>query len=152
MQDRHGSKPASLAGCLEAMSQAIFTAGINWKVVHAKWEGIREACAGFDVQAVAAFSPADVDRLAGDTRVIRNRAKIEAIIDNAAKLLELDATPGGFAGYLSSRGDFKATVADLRRNFRFIGETSAYFFLAMVGEPVPPPEECGPGHGRASGT
>jgi 3-methyladenine DNA glycosylase Tag len=36
MQDRHGSKPTSLAGYLEAMSQAIFTAGINWKVVHAK--------------------------------------------------------------------------------------------------------------------
>ena len=42
----------------EAMSQAIFTAGINWKVVHSKWEGIREAFAGFDVQAVAGFTPA----------------------------------------------------------------------------------------------
>jgi hypothetical protein len=49
-----------------------------------------------------------------------------------------------------TRPDFKATVADLRRNFRFLGETSAYFFLAMVGEPVPPPEQCGRVRGRAS--
>ena len=51
---------------------------------------------------------------------------------------------GGFAGYLGSHPDFAATVADLKRNFKFLGDTSAYFFLAAVGEPVPSPEECGP--------
>lgn len=144
MREWHGTKPTSLAGYLEAMSFAIFTAGINWKVVDAKWDGIREAFAGFDVETVAAMSPADVDRLAEDRRVIRNRRKIEGIIDNANRMLELDRLSGGFAGYLSSHGDFKETVADLKRNFRFVGESSAYYFLAAVGEPVPAWDK--PGH------
>jgi DNA-3-methyladenine glycosylase I len=141
MHDWHGRKPDSLAGYLEAMSFAIFTAGINWKVVDSKWEGIREAFSGFDVEIVAAMTPADVDRLSEDRRVIRNRRKIEGIVDNAARMLELDKGPGGFAGYLRSHADFAATVADLKRNFRFLGDTSAYFFLAAVDEPVPKIEE-----------
>ena len=147
MQDWHGSKPTSLAGYLEAMVRSIFTAGISWKVVEAKFEGIREAFEGFDVETVAAMTPADIDRLAGDTRVIRNRRKIEAIVDNAAKMLELDKAPGGFSGYLRSHGDYKETIADLKHDFSFLGDSTAYFFLAMVGEPVPPMEECGRGHG-----
>ena len=142
MREWHGSRPASLAGYLEAMSFAIFTAGINWKVVDAKWEGIREAFAGFDVENVAAMSPADVERLAGDRRVIRNHRKLEAIVDNAGRLLELDKTPGGFAGNLGSHRDLEATIADLKRNFKFLGDSSAYYFLAAVGEPVPPSEKC----------
>ncbi len=146
MREWHGRKPDSLAGYLEAMSFAIFTAGINWKVVDSKWDGIREAFSGFDVETVADMTPADVDRLSGDRRVIRNRRKIEGIIDNAARMLELDKDPGGFAGYLGSHSDFKATVADLKSNFKFLGDTSAYFFLAAVDEPVPPAEECGFAH------
>jgi DNA-3-methyladenine glycosylase I len=143
MHDQFGRRPTSLAGYLEAMTAAILTAGINWRVVEAKWDGIREAFSDFDVQAVAAMGPEDVDRLVEDRRVIRNRRKIGAIIDNAARLLELDAAPGGFAGYLGSRGDFAATVADLRRNFRFLGESTAYWYLVAVGEPVPSHEQCG---------
>ena len=147
MHEWHAEKPDSLSGYLEAMSRAIFTAGISWKVVEAKWEGIREAFDGFDVEAVAALSPDDVDRLAADRRVIRNRAKIQAIVDNAARLLELDRAPGGFGGYLGSHKDFAGTVADLRKNFRFLGESSSYYFLGAVGEPVPPVEECARTHG-----
>ncbi len=88
--------------------------------------------------------PADVDSLSADRRVIRNHRKLEGIVENAGRLLELDRAPGGFAGYLGSHPDFAATVADLKRNFKFLGDTSAYFFLAAVGEPVPSPEECGP--------
>jgi 3-methyladenine DNA glycosylase Tag len=149
MQDWHGTKPTALSGYLEAMVRSIFTAGINWKVVEAKWSGIREAFGGFDVEKVAALTPADVERLAGDTRVIRNRRKIEAIVDNAAKMLELDKAPGGFAGYLRLHGDYKETIADLKHDFSFLGDSTAYFFLAMVGEPVPSPEECDWTHGGA---
>ena len=148
MHEWHGRKPESLAGYLEAMSFAIFTAGINWKVVDSKWDGIREAFSGFDVETVADMTPADVDRLAEDRRVIRNRRKIEGIIDNASRMLELDKSPGGFAGYLRSHPDFRATVADLKSNFKFLGDTSAYFFLAAVDEPVPAREEGASTHPR----
>ncbi len=138
----YGEKPKSLDGYLETMSKVIFTSGINWKVVAAKWEGIRAAFEGFDVERVVALTPADVDRLAQDTRVIRNRKKIEAIIDNAATLRELDKTSGGFPARLESTGDFTAKSDYLSRTFRFIGPSSAHIFLAMIGESVPESENC----------
>lgn len=111
-------------------------------MVQAKWDGITEALEGFDVQKIAALTPDDVDRLATDRRLIRNHKKIESIVDNAAMLLELDRAPGGFAGHLASPGGYEAQVDDLRRNFRFLGPSSAHIFLAMVGEPVPEGESA----------
>jgi 3-methyladenine DNA glycosylase Tag len=140
MHGSFGEKPTSLDGYLEFMTMVILTAGISHKVVQAKWDGITEALAGFDVRKIAALTPEDVDRLATDRRLIRNHKKIEAIVDNAAMLLELDKAPGGFAGRLDSLGGYEAQVADLRRNFRFLGPSSAHIFLAMVGEPVPESE------------
>ena len=141
MQHGPATKPTSLSGYLENMARAMFAGGISWKVVEAKWSGMREAFLGFDVEKVAAMTHDDVDRLSADTRVIRNRRKIEGVVDNAAKMLALDKAPGGFAGYLRQHGDFKETVADLKHDFSFLGDTTAYFFLAMVDEPVPPHEE-----------
>ena len=145
-----GEKPKSLDGYLESMSGVIFTAGISWKVVDAKWEGIREAFGGFDVKKVAAMSPDDIDRLAGDTRVIRNRPKIAAIVENANTLLDLDKQAGGFDKYLTSLGDFQAKADDLTRHFKFIGPSSAHIFLASVGEQAP--ESADSRHYGHSGT
>ena len=142
MDRTYREKPKSLDGYLELMSKVIFTSGINWKVVDAKWEGIREAFGGFHVAEVAALTPDDAEKLAQDTRVIRNRKKIEAIIENAATLLEMDKAPGGFSGHLAALVDFQAQVEDLKRNFRFMGPTSAHIFLAMVGESVPESADC----------
>jgi DNA-3-methyladenine glycosylase I len=141
VKEWHPTKPATLSGYLEAMTRVIMAAGINWKVVAAKWEGIREAFFGFDVERVADMSPDDVDRLAADPRVIRNRRKIEAIIENAAKMLELDAAFRGFDKYLGSHGGYDKTSAAVRRDFSFLGESTTYFFLALVGEKVPDVEQ-----------
>ena len=133
--------PAGLADYLDVISRAVFQSGMSWRVVEAKWEGFREAFAGFDPAAVAAFTDDDVERLAGDTRIIRNRRKIEATISNAQAMLDLEAQPGGFAGWLRSHSDFDATVAALRGEFRFLGDTGAYYFLYVVGEDVPSHDE-----------
>jgi 3-methyladenine DNA glycosylase Tag len=135
------ARPRELSRYLEAISRAVFQGGISWRVVDAKWAGIREAFAGFDPQTVAGFDSADIDRLMADPRVIRNRAKLEGTVDNAQTLLELDAEYGSFARYLRSHGGFDATVADLKRQFRFLGDTGAYHVLYAVGEEVPPHEE-----------
>jgi Methyladenine glycosylase len=135
------ARPKDLAGYLEALSRPVFQAGISWRVIDAKWDGIREGFKNFDPPSVAAFGPADVDRLLADPRMVRSRPKIEAIIDNAQTMIELDAEPGGFRRYLRSRGDFNATVADLKRQFRYIGDSGAYYFLHLVGESVPSHEE-----------
>ncbi len=134
----HSHKPDDLAGYLEALTRPVFQAGISWRVVDAKWDAIRDAFASFAPEVVAGYGPADIDRLLGDQRVIRSKAKIEATIDNAKAVRELDAEYGGFDRWLRSHADFEDTVADLKRQFRFIGDTGAYHFLWSVGEDTPP--------------
>jgi 3-methyladenine DNA glycosylase Tag len=134
-------RPKDLAGYLEALSRPVFQAGISWRVIDAKWDGIREAFERFEPRKVAGFAPTKVDRLLEDPRIVRSRPKIEATIDNAQTVLELDAEHHGFRRYLKSQGDFDSTVADLKRQFRFIGDSGAYHFLYAVDEPVPSHEE-----------
>jgi hypothetical protein len=141
-------RPGGLADYLEVMTKAVFQSGIRWSVVDAKWPGFVEAFAGFDPGQVAELSPPDVDRLAGDTRIIRNRSKIEATVHNAATILALDEEFRGFRRYLRSHGAFDETVKDLRRRFRFLGEMGAYYFLWVVSEPVPSYEEWCASRGR----
>ena len=134
-------EPRSLADYFEVLTKAVFQSGISWRVIDAKWDGFREAFAGFDPRKVAEFSENDVDRLSEDARIVRNRRKIEATIDNAVELVALEDEYGDFRRYLRSHDGFEATVADLRRRFRFLGDTGAYFFLYVVGERVPSHEE-----------
>jgi 3-methyladenine DNA glycosylase Tag len=131
-------QPKNLAGYLSALSRPVFSAGMTWRVVDAKWDGISQAFDDFDPRVVAAFGPDDVDRLMTNEAVIRSRPKIEAVIDNAQTLLDLDAQYKGFRKYLRSLGGYDAVAADLQKRFRFIGPSGAYRFLYMVGEEVPP--------------
>jgi 3-methyladenine DNA glycosylase Tag len=124
--------PSSLSDYLEMMSRAIFTAGISWKVIEAKWDGIREAFDHFDAEKVAAYTPDDVERLMADTRVIRNRKKIEAIIGNAGELIVTDRDFGGIEKYLGSFADNDDLVKDLHKRFAFLGDSVAHFFLFGV--------------------
>jgi hypothetical protein len=135
------ARPRALSGYLEALARAMFQAGLSWRVVDAKWPGMKEPLYGFDPERLARLSPSDVDELMGDTRVIRNRAKLESLVENAQTMLELDAEHKGFRRYLRSLGDFDETVAELKRQFRFLGDTGAYYFLHVVDEDVPPHEQ-----------
>jgi len=134
-------RPKSLADYLDVMSRIGFEAGLSWRVVDAKWDNIRRAFRGFDPQRVARMTPRAVDKLLEDERLIRSRSKIEATIDNAETMLELDAEHKGFKRYLRSHADFEATVKDLRKRFKFLGDHGAYRFLWTVREPVPSYEE-----------
>ena len=133
--------PQKLGDYLEALSKAVFQAGISWQVIEAKWDGFRAAFAGFDPETVATFTDDDVERLMGDPGIVRNRRKIEATIHNAQVMLDLDREYKGFGRYLRSQTDSEALVADLRGRLTFVGDSGAYFFLYVVGEPTPPHEE-----------
>jgi DNA-3-methyladenine glycosylase I len=126
---------------LAALSRAALEPGLNWNVVEAKWPGIADAFRGFNVRDVAALTPNDIDELMSDPRVIRNRKKLEAVVHNAGEMLNLASDADEFRAYLRSHGSFEATVADLRRRFKFIGEMGAYHFLFVVGEKVPRHED-----------
>lgn len=134
-------KPKGLADYLDVLTKAVFQSGISWRVVEAKWQGTREAFRDFDPETVANLTPRDIDGLAGDTRLIRNRRKIEATVENAETMLRLDREHRGFRKYLRSHGDFEAVAADLVKRFKFLGNTRAYYFLYVVGESVPSHEE-----------
>jgi hypothetical protein len=134
-------RPKVLGDYLEVMTKAVFQSGISWRVIEAKWDGFREAFHGFDPGWVASLEPPDVDRLAEDTRIVRNRRKIEATVHNAQVMLELDRDHRGFRRYLRSHGGFDDTVADLKKRFKFLGDLGAYYFLYVVREEVPPHEE-----------
>ncbi len=141
-------QPASLADYLAVMSKAIFQAGISWRVVESKWPGIREAFRGFDPVAISKLNMAELDELAEDKHIIRNRRKIEAIISNAQRMLELDKSFGSFQNYLRSHRSFEELLKDLHKQFKFLGDTGSYYFLWAVGEEVPPHEEFLASRGR----
>lgn len=73
----------------ERLALEAFQSGLSWLTVLRKRPAFREAFAGFDPEAVAAFTEDDVDRLLQDARIIRNRRKIEATIANARAIAEL---------------------------------------------------------------
>ncbi len=133
---------------LDVMSKAVFQSGISWRVIEAKWPSTREAFHNFDATRIASMSEREIDALAEDTRVIRNRKKLEAIVGNAARMLELDAEHGSFKQYLGAHGGFEGTVKALRKDFKFLGESGCYFFLWVVKEPVPPYEEWSAARGQ----
>lgn len=135
--------------CLEA-----FQSGLSWLTILRKRENFRAAFCGFDMAAVAAFGPSDVARLLGDAGIVRNRAKIEAVIRNARAA---DAIPGGLAALIWQYADdapagpghqppvstahipawtpaSKALSRELRRRgFSFTGPVTAYATLQACG-------------------
>lgn len=130
-------EPKGLSDYLEVMSKSVFQTGISWRVVESKWPGIREAFRGFDPWVVSRLGQPEIDELSNDTRVIRNRRKIEAIVGNAARIVALDKRHGGFQKYLRSHSSFDELVKDLRKQFKFLGDMGSYHFLWVVGEEVP---------------
>ena len=131
--------------CLEIMQ-----AGLSWELVLKRREGMREAFAGFAVDAVAAMGPADEARLLADARIIRNRLKVAAIIENARRIQGLRASHGGFAAWLDAQHplDKPAWVKLFGKTFKFTGGEIVGEFLMSLGYlPGAHAEDC-PVHKR----
>jgi len=137
--------------CLEG-----FQAGLSWLTILRKREHFRRAFEGFDIEIVARFGARSVDRLLADAGIVRNRAKIEATINNARRCTELIDELGSFASYvwrfepdarsrptvvdhatllqLAYSPESKAMSKDLRRRgWSFVGPTTAYAFMEAMG-------------------
>ena len=71
-----------------------------WELVLRKRAALQRAFGGFDVDTVAAYGTAEVERLLDDAAIIRNRRKIAAIIENARRVAAMRGTHGGFAAWL----------------------------------------------------
>jgi DNA-3-methyladenine glycosylase I len=119
----------------ERLLLEINQAGLSWELILKKREGFRRAYHGFDVDAVAAYGQADVDRLLADPGIIRNRLKVSAAIHNAQVIQQLRASHGGFTDWLDAhhpRG--KAEWIKLfKKTFRFTGGEITGEFLMSLG-------------------
>lgn len=141
----HGDRPL-----FEKMSLEGFQAGLSWITILRKRPRFREVFAGFEPEVVAGFGDADVERLMGDAGIIRNRAKILAMISNAQLVTELaegelDAflwsfapgsrpRPASFADVPATTAESDAMSKALRkRGFRFVGSTTMYALMQSTG-------------------
>jgi len=139
-------KPKTLDDYLEQLSRGVFQAGISWRVVDAKWAGIKAAFHRFNVERVARMGDREIDTVVGDERVIRSRPKIAAVVHNARTMLELERS-GGFKRHLGSFGDYEELATDLKKRFKFVGDSGAYHFLYTVSHPVPDWRDWAKAHG-----
>lgn len=139
----------------ERLALESFQAGLSWSTILRKRPAFRIAFRGFDPAVIAAFDDGDRERLMADAGIVRNRAKIDATIGNAAAWLATASEFGSVDAYLATivpspptrleadatAGDVPATTAvsdalsaDLRRRgFRFVGSTIVYAFMQSVG-------------------
>jgi 3-methyladenine DNA glycosylase Tag len=130
--------PKALNDYLEIMTKAAFQSGMSWKVIEAKWDGFKEAFDGFDPEHVAGMDEHDVDQLVQDTRIVRNRRKIQATIHNADTMLRLSGgTVSGFQEWLRSFDDYESLQKAIRKEFKFMGPSGIYMWLWVVDEEVP---------------
>jgi len=133
----------------EALTLGVFEVGLSWSVVFGKRDAFRKAFRGFDVSKVAAMTARDVDRLVQDASIIRNRAKIQATVDNARAMTSASPSlaevaksygftrkraPRSLAELPTSTPEAGAFAKQLKsQGYRFVGPTSVYAFMQNVG-------------------
>jgi DNA-3-methyladenine glycosylase I len=132
--------------CLECLQS-----GLSWALILRKRDGIRDAFADFEPDAVAAFGSKEIEALLNDPRVIRNRRKLEAIVRNAQATVAMrDHTPlpelvwsfrqkrgrapRSYADMASLTDESKQLAKELKREgFAFVGPTTVYSTMQAVG-------------------
>lgn len=137
--------------CLEG-----FQSGLSWLTILRKRENFRRAFADFDAEAIVAFDEQDMDRLLTDAGIVRHRGKIEAVLNNARRFLELRDREGSFAAFVwsyepdpatrptrptkaelcanSVTAESTALSKELRkRGWAFVGPTTCYAFMQSMG-------------------
>jgi DNA-3-methyladenine glycosylase I len=135
------------ATVFEALVLTYFENGLSWATVFDKRDNLRTAFHGFEPAAVAAMAAADVERLMGDTSIIRNRQKIEATLHNARLLSKYSLSQLAWQHQprehhrLRSWADGRMTSPESRRlsltlrdkGFRLVGPVVAHSFMQTVG-------------------
>ena len=123
------------AALFERLALEIHQAGLSWLTVLKKRKAFRRAFEGFDPETVAAYGAADRRRLLADAGIIRNRAKVAAVIENARRVLDLRESHGSFAKWLDANHPRRRDewVRLFRQTFVFTGGEIAGEFLISTG-------------------
>ena len=120
----------------EVMSLQVFQAGLTWKMVLDRRDSFREAFANWDIDAVAAMGPEDVEALRSNPGIIRNRLKIQATIKNACAIQKLQAAHGSFCTWfydILPGSSYPDLQKELRGTFSFMGPEIARMWLMASG-------------------
>ncbi|QIK67448.1 DNA-3-methyladenine glycosylase I [Nocardioides sp. HDW12B] len=134
----------------ERLTLEAFQSGLSWITILRKREAFREVFSAFDPAVVASYDEARVAELLTDTRIVRNRSKVEAAVSNARAVLDLDGgldallwsfAPDGDRPAPRRLGDVPAVTGEStamatelkRRGFRFVGPTTAYALMQATG-------------------
>ncbi len=129
-------------------------AGLSWAIILKKRAGYRKAFANFDVIQVAGYDQRMIENLVQDASIIRNRAKIEATINNAKRFIEVQEEFGSFDEYTWRFVDDKPIIGNWKsmkevpvttpesdvlskdlnkRGFKFVGSTTIYAHMQATG-------------------
>jgi DNA-3-methyladenine glycosylase I len=148
--DEWGRAVRSDDALYEKVTLEAFQSGLSWLTILRKREAFRAAFDGFHIETVAKYGEADVARLLADAAIVRNRAKIEAAVNNARAALDLPdgltallwsyapaaraRRPRSFAEVPAITPESTAMAKDLKkRGFRFVGPTTAYALMQATG-------------------
>ena len=110
-------------------------AGLSWTLMLKKQQAFRAAFKDFDIDAVAAFDEADIERLLADAGIVRNRLKINAAIYNARQIKRLQQKYGSFKHWLDTNHplDKAGWVKLFKKHFKFVGGEIVGEFLMSTG-------------------
>lgn len=127
-------RPTAPADYLNIISRAVFSAGLSWAFVDAKWGAFEDAFAGFDPAKVAAFDEAAIDRLTADPRLYASRKKMAATVANAQALLAIEREHGSIRKWLDSFQSYAEAAREVSKRFKYLSKTfGAYYFLYISG-------------------
>jgi DNA-3-methyladenine glycosylase I len=120
---------------LERFALEINQAGLSWTLMLKRKENFRIAFEGFDVDRVAAYQEPDAARLLADAGIIRNRLKVNAVIENARRIQGLRGEFGSFKGWLDAKHplSLEEWITLFKRNFLFTGGEIVREFLVSTG-------------------
>ena len=121
---------------LSQMSLRIFRAGLKHSVVDAKWPAFEEVFTDFEPRRVRAMSDEAMEKLLGDTRLIRHWGKLKAVRDNAASMLAVADEFRSFGSWLGTwpGNNVVGLWDELATRFSQMGGNSGPMFLRMVGK------------------
>jgi DNA-3-methyladenine glycosylase I len=119
----------------ERLVLEINQAGLSWDLMLKKQQNFKSAFHNYDIEKVAAFSETDINRLMQDAGIVRNALKIRAVIYNAQKIFELQATFGSFKKWLESHHpqEKESWVKIFKKTFKFVGGEIVNEFLMSTG-------------------
>lgn len=119
----------------ERLAMEIMQAGLSWVLILKKRQGLNTAFANFDVDTVANFDQNDINRLLQDTGIIRNKLKINAIIENARRIQAMRNSDNGFSNWIAKNHPLQKTdwVKLFKKTFKFTGGEITGEFLMSIG-------------------